>query len=813
MRMASASYPRYRWVAALIFVVVVLGSAALTRSFPLTTVELKSVHDAQATLSAGSPSSLSSNQASTNLWSPAAGLLSLPVEVRSSISAVLGRDLPGYQARVHGRGFAAQSERHRLTTDFTSAGVEMRSGNAVWKLALRSYGYGDGKPVTTAIPLGRSNRVEYHHEILTEWYVNGPLGLEQGFTLRERPMRQIRHRIHSSGFGNVAIDHQQSTPANSFDQPLTIALAASGNVRAVVDKDRTGLTLINREGQAVLQYTGFAARDATEKQLRAWLEVKGEQLLLKVQDATARYPVVIDPWVQVAKLTASDATADNFFGLSVAIAGNTVVVGLLGASVGGNSMQGAAYVFVEPATGWADVTQTAKLMASDGKANDLFGDSVGISGNTVVGGALGASVGGNSSQGAAYVFVEPTTGWADMTQTAKLTASDGKTADVFGSSVAISGNTVVAGAPQITNGGSGAAYVFVEPATGWVDMTQTAKLTASDAAPSDELGAVALNGNTVIAGAPCKPFAGDVCGPGAAYVFVQPAGGWSDMTETAKLIASDGTPQAAFGESVAISGNTVVAGAGTSNNRQGAAYVFVEPTTGWADTTQTAKLTASDGKADDVFGESVAISGNTVVAGAEDATIGGNSFEGAAYVFVEPAIGWVDVTQTAKLTASDGMPRDFFGRAVTISGDTVVAGSATNHATYVFGSTQIPFSHFSGGLTIDPDAGILYLAGGFTLGPGGSIDPSRESVTFSVGSYSVTLLPGSFVRSPTGYVYQKSLHDIFLRVFIKFTSRPGTYQLLANRIGGTLSTTTSPVPVTLTIGDNSSSTRMNAKFY
>ena len=208
MRRTSASYPTYRWAAALILAVVVLSAAALTRSFPLTTVELKTLHDAQATPLVSRPSSLSINQAGTNLRSPATGLLSLPVEARSSISRVLGRDLPGYQARAHGSGFAAQSEQHKLAADFTSAGVEMRSGNAVWKLALRNYGYGDGlQPATTAIPLASSNRVEYHHEILTEWYVNGPLGLEQGFTLRQRPLHRMERRVYSSGFGSVAIDH------------------------------------------------------------------------------------------------------------------------------------------------------------------------------------------------------------------------------------------------------------------------------------------------------------------------------------------------------------------------------------------------------------------------------------------------------------------------------------------------------------------------------------------------------------------------------------------------------------------------------
>ena len=102
----------------------------------------------------------------------------------------------------------------------------------------------------------------------------------------------------------------------------------------------------------------------------------------------------------------------------------------------------------EPASGWANMTETAKLTSSDGAADDSFGDAVSISGNTIVVGAENATVGGNSAEGAAYVFTEPGTGWANMNETAKLTASDGAAGDDFGISVAISGRTVVVGSPQ-----------------------------------------------------------------------------------------------------------------------------------------------------------------------------------------------------------------------------------------------------------------------------------------------------------------------------------------------------------------------------
>jgi len=144
-------------------------------------------------------------------------------------------------------------------------------------------------------------------------------------------------------------------------------------------------------------------------------------------------------------------------GASIGISGGTVVAG----AYGHNNFQGTAYVFVRPASGWATTTQTAELSASDGQDSDDFGFSSGISGNTVVVGAVNAK----ASRGAAYLFVEPVTGWINMTQTAELGARNAVQFDSFGQSASISGNAVVIGAPSATveaNQLQGAAYVFVK---------------------------------------------------------------------------------------------------------------------------------------------------------------------------------------------------------------------------------------------------------------------------------------------------------------------------------------------------------------
>ncbi len=290
-------------------------------------------------------------------------------------------------------------------------------------------------------------------------------------------------------------------------------------------------------------------------------------------------------------LTASDGANGDFFGVSVAMDGNTAVVGALDAF----GDVGAAYVFVKPGGGWRHMTETAKLTPSEGNIGEEFGATVNISGNTVVIGAPSASVGG-VVQGAAYVFVKPDTGWKDMTETAKLLATDGADGALFGAGVGASGNTIVVGAAAGGTGdpSPGTAYIFVEPAGGWTDMTQTAELTASDGVDYNDFGySVGISGNTVIVGAYEDSFPNQ--GPGAAYVFVEPQAGWANMTETAKLTASDGKVGDAFGFSVSIAENTAVAGAVYNDDYRGAAYVFVEPPDGWSNMTQTAKLSATGG--------------------------------------------------------------------------------------------------------------------------------------------------------------------------------------------------------------------------
>ena len=362
-------------------------------------------------------------------------------------------------------------------------------------------------------------------------------------------------------------------------------------------------------------------------------------------------------------LTASDGVDSDQFGLSVAIDGSTVVVGAF--QVG--QAPGAAYVFVKPANGWANMTQIAELTASDAQAGDCFACSVAISRSTIVVGSAGHEVNGNLAEGAAYVYVEPAQGWTNMTETAELTASDGVPDTLLGNSVAIDGSTVIAGAPGVYPV-QGKAYVFEEPEGGWVDTTQTAEFLPSDAFNYDNFGfSVSISGGTVLVGAPDLSIGSPEVGRG--YIFVEPPGGWVNMTQTAELMASDGKIGNGFGFSVATEDSTAIIGA-PGHLSGGAVYVFVEPQSGWKNKQQTATLLS--GSNDGSFGWSSSIDGSVVIGGAPNVS----ASRGAAFVFVRPSGGWRSSSKpTLELSIPFTYKGDSFGVSVAISGTTGVVGA------------------------------------------------------------------------------------------------------------------------------------------
>jgi hypothetical protein len=379
---------------------------------------------------------------------------------------------------------------------------------------------------------------------------------------------------------------------------------------------------------------------------------------------------------QVAKLTPSDGAADDRFGHSVAISGDTVVVGAWWNDDNGSD-SGSAYVFGRNQGGADHWGQITKLTPSDGATDDWFGVSVAISGDTIVVGADGGDDNGPDS-GSAYVRGRNQGGLGQWGEVAKLTSSDGVMDDHFGVSVAISGDLIVVGALFDDDNGdnSGAAYVFGRNQGGAEQWGEVVKLTPSDGAAGDRFGyAVSISGDTVVVGADGDADNGS--SSGSAYVFERDQGGAGQWGEVAKLTPSDGAAYDYFGVSLAVSGDTVVVGAlfdDDNGDNSGAAYVFGRNQGGAEQWGEVIKLTPSDGAAYDHFGVSIAIGEDTVAVGADgDDDQGSDS--GAAYVFERDQGGADQWGQAAKLAPSDGAAGDVFGVSVAIGGDTVVIGA------------------------------------------------------------------------------------------------------------------------------------------
>lgn len=374
--------------------------------------------------------------------------------------------------------------------------------------------------------------------------------------------------------------------------------------------------------------------------------------------ATAAWPNPVpanalgESWLE-QKVSAGDGVPGTNFGYSLAISGTTAFISAYQAVVGGNQAQGAVYVYSGPDGAW---TETQKLVADDGAAFHQFGEAIAFDGTTVLIAANGVS----GFQGAVYVFGQEDGAW---TQTARLTAADGAALDNFGWSVAIDGTVALIGAPYAEEGANedqGAAYVFEHVDGAWVS---SGRLVAPDGAAGDNFGrAVAIDGDSLLVGAVNAAIDGEEM-QGAAYLFERSEDGW---LPSQKLVASDGAAVDNLGQAVALQDGVAVVGAPI----RGAAYVFERGEAGW---TESRKLMPGDeppGAA--YFGYALDFDGETIVIGALNATIAGNQFQGAAYVFGRDDGDW---SAKGRLVASDGAAFENLGIAVGVSGADVLAGA------------------------------------------------------------------------------------------------------------------------------------------
>ena len=647
-------------------------------------------------------------------------------------------------------GYEAVNPGQQWCTQFDGRGftAQPKEGGWQWGLELKSYGFAGEECAMSDTPAAQAEgqRLTYQWDaVVQEWFVNDQRGLEHGFTVQQRP-------------------------ASASTSELAFTLGVRGNLKPVITSDALGVQFQNDAGATVLTYSGLKVWDADGKVLRSRFEPASEGVRLLVDEHEARYPITIDPIAQQAYVKASNPGVHDLFGISVAISGNTMVVGAGGEDSSTTTVNsvpdelatdsGAAYVFVRSGGTWI---QQAYLKASNAGANDYFGREVAISGDTIVvsaGSEDGSGAGVNPpvdelapDAGAAYVFVRSGGGWS---QQAYLKAGNPDIGDSFGVGLSVSGDTIVVGAPYEGGSGtgvnptpnnlassSGAAYVFTRSAGVW---SQQAYLKASNTGSGDGFGyKSSISGDTIIIGAPYEEGSGAGINPpssngtplaGAAYVFVRSGNTWSQQ---AYLKASNPQYGYVFGISVGISGDTAVVGASWESTSgsgvnppidillpaSGAAYVFVRNGSTWS---QQAFLKASNPGSYDLFGAEAAISGDTIVVGAiaeDSSSTGINSTPdeladqaGAGYVFVRNGTTW---TQQSYVKSSNTQAHDEFAHSVAISGDTIVFGAWYEDSSNS-GINGIPNE-------LTADSGAAYVLAGF--GP---------------------LLPSITIEQPAGYL-------------------------------------------------------------
>jgi hypothetical protein len=411
----------------------------------------------------------------------------------------------------------------------------------------------------------------------------------------------------------------------------------------------------------------------------------------------ARLP---DPFSETDILHASDAQEDDRFGYSVALDGDTLVVGAYQEDGGPGdplSASGAAYVFERDLGGPGNWGEAKVLHASDAQSSDYFGYSVYLDGDALVVGAYKEDGGPGDplpASGAAYVFERDLGGSGNWGEAAILHASDAQAEDGFGLSVALNGDTLVVGAAYEDGGPgdpfqfAGAAYVFERDLGGLGSWGEAAILHASDGQNEAYFGwSVTLSGDTLMVGA--TGYSGGSGNPlpasGAVYAFERDLGGPDNWGEAAILHASDAQSNDQFGYAVALDGDTLVVGAvyedggpGNPVSDSGTAYVFERDLGGPGNWGEAVILYASDAQEQDFFGTSVALNGDTLAVGAifEDGGPGNPVFyAGAVYVFERDLGGSGNWGEAAILHASDAQASDFLGNSVALDGESLVVGA------------------------------------------------------------------------------------------------------------------------------------------
>jgi len=348
------------------------------------------------------------------------------------------------------------------------------------------------------------------------------------------------------------------------------------------------------------QEARLATNVANDEFASSSVAIEGDTAVVSMNTGLAVYVRSGSSWTQQAILVPSDTTLVDAF-VDSAISGNTIVVGVQTATIGQNTRQGAAYVFVRNGTIW---TQLQRLVAEDGAAEDRFGSSVSIEGETILVGAPQDDVGANTDQGSVYAFQRQGTTW---NQTSKLNALDGGPRHYFGHRVAMDSNTaLLANSRHFSANPQPAVYVFVHGGSSWSQQTKLSVCEPSSFNQCNFGDSVAVSGDTAAVGNSALNVGANPA-QGGVYVFVRSGGTW---TQQQRVTAVDGLSNDNFGWRVSIDGDNLLIGANALNVRPGAAYLYGRSNGSWI---PVQKLSSTSTGPRDAFGHRVSLSGSRLI--------------------------------------------------------------------------------------------------------------------------------------------------------------------------------------------------------
>jgi hypothetical protein len=567
----------------------------------------------------------------------------LPSLARGEISGMIAAEDPAYRAAPSAGGYSIENRRQRFVARFDGAGVHVHAPGIDVGLRLQTLGVGRRPAsVATVAPTAAANSVSYDRRALGEWYRNGPQGLEQGFVIGAR-------RLGGAGGS------------------LTLALALSGGARPTISADRQSISL--RHGSSTLLYDALAATDASGRVLPSSMALARGKLLLRIDARDARYPLTIDPRIQLGdKLTTGEPENEARFGAAAALSGDGDTLAIGGPQ--DNGSQGAVWVFARSGSSWK---LQAKLMAGQAPSAAVdecaeeaaeeagecaFGASVALSddGDTLVIGDPSAG----PTAGAAWIFRRGESGWAKMQV---LHGNDEAGEGRFGRSVALSGDgaTALVGDPSAASQ-RGAAWVFALAEGTW--QTE-ARLIDAEALASAHFGrsvALSADGATALIGGP-----GASGFTGAAWTFTRSGASWTQQVR--RLTGAGESGAGHFGKTVALSGDagTALVGGQDDGEERGAVWAFAR--SGPAFEQPGYEIEPPQDLGDAHFGASLALSrdGTIALVGAPRSEDG----VGAVVEVLRSGASWI--LQQEQLGGSEAVGRGFAGASTALSSDGTVA--------------------------------------------------------------------------------------------------------------------------------------------